>query len=71
LKNAWIELIKRHDALRTSFEIINEKPIQRVWENVDFKIDYRVAGEEEAIEITEAFFIPFDLAKAPLLRVGL
>jgi amino acid adenylation domain-containing protein len=65
------ELIERHDALRTSFDMINGEPVQRVHDEIDFNIDYRELTEEKAEEIAREFIKHFDLSQAPLLRVGL
>ena len=73
------QIIRRHESLRTSFEMINEEPVQRIHEHheVEFNIDYyQCKGEGEDQErkvkkIIENFERPFDLSKALLLRVGL
>ncbi len=67
-------LIKRHEAFRTSFEYIDGEPVQRIHkpEDVDFKIEYSDArDQEDAGNIVKHFIRPFDLSKAPLLRVGI
>jgi len=113
LERTFRKLIERHEGLRTSFEMINGEPAQRVQTGVDFEIEYfdisevEVKGEVEEIEGTgglaplsaefaeckaqsalrkeerhapcavrcantiKNFIRPFDLAQAPLLRVGL
>ncbi|MGD2087187.1 MAG: amino acid adenylation domain-containing protein, partial [Candidatus Aminicenantes bacterium] len=47
LEAAFKKLIKRHESLRTSFHMVDEQPIQRVHDNVQFEIeyyDYQVTG---------------------------
>ncbi len=64
------QLIARHEILRTSFQKVNEIPVQRVheMEEIDFSIDYYNADETKAAEIMKRYIRPFDLAKAPLFR---
>jgi amino acid adenylation domain-containing protein len=61
-------LIQRHESLRTSFNMVNEEPVQIIHETVAFKIDIR---QGEIQKTVNQFVRPFDLSKAPLLRVGL
>lgn len=65
-----MKLAARHEAFRTQFEIVDGEPVQRIVGNVDIPISY-IEGLECDVE-TEIFkFLrPFDLSKAPLLRVG-
>jgi len=86
IEEAFRRLIKRHENLRTSFEIIDGIPVQRIHEIDDFAIEYYNAAdtaqttdpeESEAAcsmrcaDIIENFIRPFDLSRAPLLRVGI
>ena len=72
LTTAFRSLIQRNDTFRTSFrQLEGEGVVQVVHDAVDFSIDYHEASEAEADAIAERFVKPFDLAKAPLLRVGL
>jgi len=72
LKNTFCELIKRHESLRTSFYIAGEEIIQKIHKEVELSIEYYEAKEEEGIkEIEESFIRPFELDRAPLMRVGL
>jgi amino acid adenylation domain-containing protein len=65
-------LIKRHESFRTSFQMVNEEPVQGVHEPVDFEIEYfSLAPGAESAEIIENFVRPFDLFQSPLLRLGL
>ncbi|MCK5057480.1 MAG: HAD-IIIC family phosphatase, partial [Candidatus Aminicenantes bacterium] len=68
------KLIARHDSFRTSFVIIDEEPVQRIHSaaDIEFEIEYYEArSKQEEIDIIDRFIRPFDLAQAPLLRVGL
>ncbi|HWR62116.1 MAG TPA: amino acid adenylation domain-containing protein, partial [Clostridia bacterium] len=70
-EKAFRTLIERHESLRTSFEMLEDEPVQRVHETVDFEISYMEEAESRAEELIRAFIRPFDLSKAPLMRVGL
>ncbi|MCP5046997.1 MAG: amino acid adenylation domain-containing protein, partial [bacterium] len=39
LEKAFIELIKRHESLRTSFQLVDEQPVQRIHDHVEFEIE--------------------------------
>jgi amino acid adenylation domain-containing protein len=83
MENTFRKLIRRHGSLRTSFELIDEEPVQRVRREVPFEIEYYdAAGGESSnarsapcsmshASIIEHFVRPFNLSHAPLLRVGL
>jgi len=71
LENAFRKLIARHETFRTSFELIGEKVVQKIHKEVEFEIEHKEAREEDAEEIVRGFIRPFELSKAPLLRVGL
>ncbi|WP_143318637.1 condensation domain-containing protein, partial [Clostridium sp. HBUAS56017] len=70
-ENVFKELIKRHESLRTSFEIVNGIPMQKIHEEIDFHIEFIEKDERELTEVIKQFLKPFDLSKAPLLRVTL
>ena len=65
LEKTFQQLIARHESLRTSFHIENELPVQRIHKHVDLKIEYVDASQ------IRTFVRPFDLSRAPLIRVGL
>jgi amino acid adenylation domain-containing protein len=84
LEQTFRKLIQRHESLRTSFQLVEEEPVQRIHEDIEFGIDYydlaakalnsavKSAKEREEIEnIIFHFVRPFDLAQPSLLRVGL
>ena len=51
--------------------MIDGEPVQRVHKELDFKLSYTETKEEDIPSIIEEFIRPFDLSKAPLLRIGL
>ncbi|MDQ1350344.1 MAG: hypothetical protein QG657_645 [Acidobacteriota bacterium] len=84
LKVTFGKLIQRHDSLRTSFHMLGRDPVQKVLEEVEFKIEcYDLAAknakEREVEKLHHSSFVntpnhfirAFDLSRAPLLRVGL
>jgi hypothetical protein len=71
LEDTIRELIKRHEILRTSFEIVDGKAVQRIHDEVVFTLEYYEADETEAKEIAHRFIKPFDLGNHSVLRVGL
>jgi amino acid adenylation domain-containing protein len=73
-EDSFRALIARHESLRTSFEVIGDEPIQRVHkvEKLEFAVEYYAAKSGEAMDsVINNFIRPFDLSKAPLLRIGL
>lgn len=74
VETAFKSLVKRHEPFRTSFEYIDGEPVQRIHdpENVELEIEVHDApGQKDAADRVERFIRPFDLSKAPLLRVGI
>jgi len=81
LDSTFKKLLERHESLRTFFVLVDDEPVQRVLDQVEFALDVlRTAGRggqsglsgQELIElIIRSFIRPFDLARAPLMRVGL
>jgi len=78
LDEALKKLIARHESFRTSFVVIEDEPVQKIQNKVEFVLGYHElrslatgTGSRELKEIIDNFEAPFDLSKAPLLRVGL
>jgi len=64
-------LIRRHEALRTSFHSLGDQSIQRVHDAVDFRMEHGVWDTTASpFPLLSQFIRPFDLSGAPLFRVG-
>ncbi len=81
LEEVFRALTARHESLRTHFEFINEEAVQVIRSRTEIDISINVVSRDtiretldpgERIELLVQNFIrPFDLAQAPLMRVGL
>jgi amino acid adenylation domain-containing protein len=69
LEKAFKKLIHRHEALRTSFAMIEDNPVQIVHDHAAFNLGYKECDREEAKQRAKCFIRPFDLTGAPLMRV--
>ncbi len=72
LEDALNKVVIRHESLRTSFLIIDDKLVQKIYKDVNIKLKY--IGNysiEEASSVIRKFIRPFDLSKVPLMRAGL
>jgi len=81
MEKIFWKLIERHYLLRTSFEILDGEPVQRIHHKAEFEIAYYEVGKNnpdeveqvgsslEMEEIIRNFVRPFDLSQAPLMRV--
>ncbi|MGE5341854.1 MAG: SDR family NAD(P)-dependent oxidoreductase [Candidatus Omnitrophota bacterium] len=71
MKTTFDLMIQRHESLRTSFHMIDDEPVQVVHPNAVLNIEYlEAASEEDLDDQIMGFFKPFNLEKAPLMRIG-
>ncbi|HEY1109434.1 MAG TPA: amino acid adenylation domain-containing protein, partial [Opitutaceae bacterium] len=70
LQDAFQEVVRRHESLRTAFGQIAGKPCQYVIEEPRFFLEQVDAAGRTPDAVLEAFVRPFDLERPPLLRVG-
>lgn len=72
LENCFNELINRHSALRTHFEIKDNDIVQIIDDKVDFSLNLDTTATTDNLnDIYSNFVKPFDLSKAPLFRTKL
>ncbi|HLP59912.1 MAG TPA: amino acid adenylation domain-containing protein, partial [Candidatus Deferrimicrobium sp.] len=71
LETTFSKLLKRHESLRTSFHMIENEPVQRVHDEVEFGIEYYDLATDTLPQHGQNFIRPFELSRAPLIRVGL
>ncbi|MCY9628074.1 condensation domain-containing protein, partial [Paenibacillus thiaminolyticus] len=71
LEEAFRQLIRRHETLRTGFELVGGEAVQRVHRDVAFAVEHVRVKEEEANAHLRKFMRPFDLRQPPLLRARL
>lgn len=64
------EIVQRHESLRTSFEVIDGSPVQKIHKKVNLEITCQEAEESQISNIINYLIKPFDLKKPPLLRVN-
>ncbi|MEW5804032.1 MAG: amino acid adenylation domain-containing protein [bacterium] len=75
-ENAIRELIEYHEALRTSFQLVDNELMQKVHDKVDFKVNYiqtnkSTLQEGDISQLAKELIQPFDLSIAPLFRIAL
>ncbi len=71
LEEALTKLVQRHEALRTSIKIVDGEPVQVVHKETGLTLKYYEIEETEILSTVKNFISPFDLSKAPLVRIGL
>ena len=70
LEFAFNKLIQNQSSLRTYFELKDNQVIQKIKDNIDFKldIDNSIITNKQIKSIFNNFIKPFDLSMAPLFR---
>jgi amino acid adenylation domain-containing protein len=71
LQEAVDELVRRHDAFRTRFDIRNHKVVGLVDPAAEVPIVRQDIAPGEEPEVLRGFVQPFDLSRAPLMRIKL
>jgi amino acid adenylation domain-containing protein len=79
VRDTFLELIHRHEGLRTGFFMLGDQPVQQVHETAAFDVEYDDrAGVEKTgdvslsvMERVRQFVRPFELSRPPLMRIGM
>ncbi|HEY9767126.1 MAG TPA: amino acid adenylation domain-containing protein [Coleofasciculaceae cyanobacterium] len=79
LANSINEIVRRHEILRTSFEFVDDRPIQKIISKLKIPLTVinlqKLSETERQVEVIRLEKIaaqePFDLTQAPLLRLTL
>lgn len=72
LEEAVCQLVKRHESLRTTFQFVDGEPVQLIAEEVELEIEHFITSDTTEVQtLINEFIRPFDLKKAPLMRMGL
>lgn len=71
VEQCFQDIIQRHDVFRTSFTVKDGEIVQSIASQVDFSIDYKDGTTMSVERLITQFMEPFDLAKAPLIKVGI
>lgn len=71
LENAFRKLILRHEILRTSFEYIDEHPVQIVHTEFEFNLPLLKTVEDSIEGLKRRYVTPFKLNEYPLLRAAI
>lgn len=70
-KSIFESIVRRHESLRTTFDFVDDEPVQIIHDDAVLEVEVTDVTEEEVSEKVMAFFRKFDLKEAPLFRVGI
>jgi fengycin family lipopeptide synthetase D len=74
VQRVWDLLIQRHEALRTSFHMVDGQVFQKIHSHIHFDLSYseeHLTDNEQKVEKIDNFIQPFDLEHGPLFRAEL
>jgi hypothetical protein len=71
LERVFGQLAERHESLRTYFETMDGVPVQKIAGQVNLQIEHFTQPEADLAPVADTFVRPFELNRAPLMRVGL
>ncbi|NOQ25781.1 MAG: amino acid adenylation domain-containing protein, partial [Bacteroidales bacterium] len=71
IEEVFKQLINRHESFRTSIILVDGEPVQLISKNVAFELEELSIENTELVNTRNKFIKPFDLSKAPFLRVAI
>ncbi len=71
LQDAFQKLLMRHDILRSTFQLQDDRPVQLIAPVIDFHLPIYQLPERKLAAFFQDFIQPFDLENGPLLRAAL
>ncbi|XPV77569.1 MAG: amino acid adenylation domain-containing protein [Desulfovibrio sp.] len=71
LSESLLALVKRHESLRTAFEVQDGKCVQKIVDDVHLKLDFAQTDKDDPKELTRGFSQVFDLSRPPLMHAKL
>jgi bacitracin synthase 3 len=70
IERSFLKLIEKHEAFRTGFRMLEGEPVQKIWDRVEWKLDYEELKDQEMVaSYIQESKVEFDLSHPPLLRV--
>jgi amino acid adenylation domain-containing protein len=70
LRSVVNQLVDRHESFRTSFELREGEAVQVVRHDIGDIFEYREKCDGTIVDACTSFLRPFDLSRAPLVRIG-
>lgn len=71
VQDTFQKIVSRHETLRTSFMLLEGKPVQLIHENPEFQLELFDGDCDKVEDCLNTFIRPFDLSQAPLIRCGI
>ncbi|PGW17698.1 polyketide synthase [Bacillus thuringiensis] len=70
VKQSFLDLMEKQESLRTSFQLINGQPVQKIHASLPFEVE-EIKIKENINTTIRNFIRPFNLQEPPLFRVGI
>ncbi len=71
LEKSFHTIVQRHDALQTTFEIVDGIPMQLIHENIAWKLEHKRDPQFDLKRALPNWIKPFNLVLGPLFRIEL